>query len=205
MKLLSLALLTASFATLATAAPIAFVPPNDTVGIFTGAGNDGWSIGRGIVFQMTDDETIDSVGVFQNLSGILLNFAFYQTTGVTGNVATGQTLLRSGGATVTTAGLEWVDFSFAPLALTSGNSYHLVFSFDGNSSGNFYYNNNDVTWAQGSFSSLDGTRNGDTSNTVVGAFRVNATGDPAGVPEPSSLGLMLSGLSLLGWYKLGKR
>jgi hypothetical protein len=190
---------------LATAAPVTFVPPNEPVGsVFTTNNNDGWIDGRGIVFQMTSNETISSVGLFQDLTNELLSYSLFQTTGVTGDVTAGEILLLSGSDTVTTSGLEWIDFIFAPIALTNGNSYHLVFSFAGNSNQNFYYDNDNVTWTQGSYSFLDGTGAGDTINSVVGAFRLDGAAE-AGVPEPSSIGLMLGGLSLLGWRKFAKR
>ena len=55
-----------------------------------------------------------------------------------------------------------------------GNTYHLEFTFAGNSNQNFYYMNLNQTWSQDGFSTLDGTYNNSASNSLVAAFRVNA-------------------------------
>jgi len=193
-------LLAASFlsAVALSAAPITFVPPNDTVGlIFSTNSNDGWSDGRGIVFQATGANTISSVGLLENLTAITLNYAIYQTTSASGDVRTGQTPLRSGGGSTTTSGLQFVDFSFAPLALTIGNFYHIEFTFNGSGNQNFFYNNNNATWSQDGYSLLDGTQNGNTSNFVVAAFRIDGGG--SSVPEPGTVMLTLSGLGLVAF------
>ncbi len=172
---------------------IEFVPPNDTSGmVYSMNANDGWSGGRGVVFQVTDDVTIDSVGVFQDLSNINLEFELAQVFSASGAVTSGQTVLASGSASTTTSGLEWIDFSIADLLLEAGNFYHLEFTFTGSSNQNFFYNNSNVAFTQGNYNLVEGTSRGNTSNFVMGAFRLNEA--EADVPEPSSLILLLLGM-----------
>ncbi len=176
------------------AAFLTFVPPNDQTGqVFTTNRNDGWSLGRGLVFSATQNVLIDSVGLYHDLSGNTLNFQIAQVNSTSGLVTSGQTILRSGSSSVTTNGLEWIDFSVAPLLLTVGNNYHINFSFQGNGNQNFFYNNGNVAWAQDGLALLDGTTGGDTSNFVVAAFRVNAVQE---VPEPASIAMW--GLGAIG-------
>lgn len=176
-------------------ATITFIPPNDPVGaVFTTNSNDGYAGMRGLVFQMAGDAIIDSVGILQDLTGITLDWSVSQTTGFSGNVGSGKTVLRSGSAVATTDGLEWIDFSFAPLILGNGNSYLIEFSFTGSSNQNFYYANVNMAWAQGSYTQLDGTSAGDTINTVVPAIRLD---EVASVPEPSACAMLAGGLGLL--------
>lgn len=190
----------------AGATTITFAPPNDAGHVFSTNTNDVWATGRGMVFQMAGDVTINSAGVLQDLTAIQLSYAIYQVAGATGDVRTNQVLLRSGGALTTTSGLQYVDFSFAPLNLAAGNFYHLEITFTGNSNRNFFYNNNNIAWSQTVFSLLDGTQGGDTSNIVVGAFRFEVV--PAaisGAPEPATLTLALCGFGVAAWYRLRRR
>ena len=56
------------FNSIANAASIEFIPPNDTYGrVFSTNFNDDWNTGRGLVFQMTSNETIGSIGIFHDL------------------------------------------------------------------------------------------------------------------------------------------
>jgi hypothetical protein len=185
-------LVLAVFAASAGATTIALIPPNDTTGaVFTTNSNDGYSPGRGDVFQMNSSLVIDSVGIFQNLTNVTLNYQVVETTGTTGNVLPG-TVLRSGSTVATTSGLQWIDFAFAPLTLQSGHDYDIRFSFNGNSNQNFFYNNANVPFIQGAFSLVDGELGGDTSNSVMPAIRVNA--QATAVPEPGTLGLLGLGI-----------
>ena len=69
---------------------------------------------------------------------------------------------------MSTNGLQFIDFSFAPVTLQSGNDYQLDISFNGVANQRFYYNNNNnnVTFTTGNFTSLDGPNSYNTSNTV---------------------------------------
>lgn len=179
----------------AQAATVTFVPPNDTSGsITTTNDNDGYLFGRGLVFRATTAQIIDSIGIYLDVTDALLNWVIYQTTGITGDIATGQIALQSGSLQVTTSGLEWVDIPVSSLALVANGTYHLSFTHEADGNQNFFYNNANATWTQGVFTLIDGTGNGDTGNTVVPAIRLNtvnvAAPDPGSeVPEPSSLWL----------------
>ena len=186
----------------ANAAFIPFIPPNDTVGsVFSTNSNDGYSNGRGIVFQMTANTVINSVGIFQDLTGITLNYKVAQITTVVGQVDVGETILQSGSGTFTTSGLQFIDFGFSNLLLQSGNAYQIQFSFNGSSNQNFFYNNGNVPWTQGAFTSLEGTQNGNTNNFVVPAIRVNTASAPANaVPAPQTIVLAMTALPLIGGF-----
>lgn len=179
----------------AIASTVEFVPPNDTVGSISSGGlNDGWNFGRGIGFTVSSDQTINSVGVFENLTGIDLAFKIAEIPSLTGTFSAGTTL-RSGGSTVTTTGLEWIDYSFSDLTLTPGTDYWINFYFDGTPDQKFYYDNHNVAWNQGAFRSLEGTQGNDFANSLVAAFRVNGV---ATVPLPAGLPLFASGLGVIG-------
>jgi len=173
-----LAVILSVYACSATAAVIEFVPPNDPTGqVFTINTNDGWAGGRGVVFQATANNTIDSIGVYHDLTGIDLSYKLSQTTGASGDVEAGETVLASGNATISNNGLEWNDFALSDIPLAAGNYYHIEFSFSGNGNQNFFYNNANVAFTQGDFELIDGTSGGSTSNFVMPAIRLNTTGD----------------------------
>ena len=179
-------------------AQTAFIPPNDTNGhVFSNNSNDGYNAGRGIVFNTTANTTLSSVGIFQDLTNVVLNYDVAQVTTTNGQVDTGEIILRSGSRTVTTSGLQFIDFSFANLLLAAGKNYQIEFTFNGASNQNFFYNNDNKPWTQGSFALLDGTQAGDATNFVVPAIRVSAEGTSV-TPEGSSLAmLVLGGLPLV--------
>ncbi len=194
------------FTSSAHAAIIEFVPPNDPVGrVFTTNSNDAWGSGRGVVFQATVDGVISSIGVYHDLTGIDLSYTLSQTTSANGNITTGETILASGSAVVTTNGLEWIDFPVADIPYTAGSFYHIEFAFSGNGNQNFFYDNNNVTFSQDGFDVIDGTQSGNTGNSVMPAIRLDndASPSPAGpsvpIPALSSWGIALS-LLLFGFF-----
>jgi hypothetical protein len=183
----------------ARAGQVVFVPPNDTTGhVFTTNSNDGWSAGRGDVFQMSANTTIDSVGVYQDLTNVLLSYKILEVTTTVGDLLPGSTVLRSGSGTATTSGLQFIDFSVAPLTLLAGHDYEIAFSFAGASNQNFFYNNQNIPFNQASFNFIDGTQADETSNSVMPAIRVN-TPDTNVVPEPATVvSAGIAGLTGLG-------
>ena len=195
---LSATLLLAAAAVSVQAAQFPFIPPNDPTGqVFTTNSNDGYSGGRGDVFSMQQNTTIDSVGLYHDLTNTLLSFNVAQVTSTTGQVTTGQTVLRSGSATVSTNGLQWIDFPIVPLTLLQGNNYHIEFSFPTSGNQNFFYNNGNAPFTTGNFTLVDGTQGGNATNFVMPAERVDI------VPEPSSL--ILLGFAALGLFAFRKR
>ena len=193
-RFLSASLIAIGFAaaSAATGAPIVFVAPNDAGRVFTTNSNDSWSGGRGIGFNVSSSQVINSVGVYQNLSNKALSYGLYEISSPTGGFSKTATL-RSGSATVNTSGLEFIDFSFADLTLLTVKNYLLEFSFSGNSAQNFFYNNGNVAWSQGAYTKLEGTASSSFSNSVVGEFRLNNTNQ---VPEPGTV--FLIGVAVLG-------
>lgn len=192
-RLLNIAMVAGLGLPLSAATVNLFPPPNDPVGQVGSSGNDGWVAGRGVVFQALANMTIDSVGVYQNLTFQFLQYEVFQVTGVTGNVFAGQVLLRNGSRVVTTNGLEFIDFAFAPLALANGSFYEIEFILNGPSNANYYYVNLNVPFNVGNFGSLDGTMGEDTFNGALPAIHVNVGGG-SDVPEPSTW--MLAGVAL---------
>ena len=149
-----------------SAATITFVPPNDTNGMVVSTNsNDGYGNGRGILFTVDSATTVDSVGIYQDVTEITLSFDLEIYNGA---------VLANGGSTESTTGLEWIEYDGFEVNLLPGNTYHLEFTFAGNSNQNFYYMNQNQTWSQDGFSTLDGTYNNSDSNSLVAAFRVNA-------------------------------
>ncbi len=82
--------------------------------------NDFWSVSRGVVFQATSTQTISSISLYQDLTGVTVNYEIDQTTSATGNIGTGKTVLRSGSGVFTTSGLQFITFSDRPAAADRG-------------------------------------------------------------------------------------
>jgi len=136
-------------------------------------------------------------GLYQDLTNKDLYFGLYETNVWGSNISTVATL-ASGHSTVSTSGLEWIDYQFAPVTLIQGKNYWINFAFDGMSNQNFLYNNGNVAWTQGAFAGLEGSAGTDFNNFVAGAFRVNTVGQTNAVPEPASLALIGAGMLALG-------
>jgi hypothetical protein len=183
---------------LAAAAPIAFTPPNDTTGtVYTNNANEGWDNHRGIGFNVNATQTLSSVGAWLDLTNTDLSFAVYEISSPQ-DVFFRNTLLASGGSTVSTHGLEWIDYGFGPLTLNAGTNYLIEFSFNGPSNQSFYFNNQNLAWSQGAFTGVEGTLGDDFYNSTVAAFRINAIAPSSEVPEPASLALIGAGMLTLG-------
>lgn len=182
---------------LASATPTAFTPPNDPAGItLSNNANEGWDNHRGIGFNVASQQTLSSVGVYLDLSSVDLQYGVYEISASEGVFARTR-LLASGGSTVSTNGLAWTDYGVGDIMLNTGTNYLIEFAFGGPSNQVFYFNNQNVAWSQGAFTSIDGTLGDDFFNSVVGGFRINAL-EPAGdVPEPASLALIGAGMLAL--------
>lgn len=188
----------------AVRAQTVFVPPSDPVGmVWTTNSNDIWSGGRGVVFTPTANFDLTSVGLFQDLTNITLNYSLRLATNTTGNVGGGG-LLESGSALVSTAGLEFIDFAFSQLTLVAGTYYLLEFSFAGNSNQNFFFDQRGAEpYAQAGFAGIDGTAGGNTGNFVLPQMRLN--GGTEVVPEPATMTLLATGLAGMAAARRKKR
>jgi hypothetical protein len=184
--------------TAGAAAQTILVPPNDTVGsVFTTNSNDGWSISRGVVFQVGSTQTINSIGLYQDLTGMTVNYEIDQTTSASGDIGPGKIILRSGSGVFTTAGLQFIVFPIVPLTLAAGNFYQIRFDFAGNSNQNFYYNNDNVTFSQAGLNLIDGTQADDTGNSVMPRIEFNASAQAATAAVPTLSPIVLTLLAVL--------
>ena len=184
----------------ASAAPIEFVPTNgmpnvDTTGTEYAVSNDSWWMGRGLTFNVSSAQTLNSVGLLHDLTGIDLSFGLYEISKTSITLSKTATL-ASGGRNVTTTGREWIDFDLGGLVLEAGKDYLLEFAFTGEANSNFYYDNQNELWSQGAFIGLDGTMGPELGNFTVAGFRIDAV-DAAAVPEPGSLALLVVGAAAL--------
>jgi hypothetical protein len=184
----------------AKAVTIEFVPPSDPTGsVITMGNNNGYSGGRGIVSEMNSTTILSSVGILHDLRDTTLYFEIAEVVVTSGQVTTGQTILRTGSAVVTTSGLQWIDFPIPSLALVAGHAYHVEFTHFGIGYQNFFYVDNNVRFSQGAFDAIDGTQGGLTGNAVMPAVRFD--GEP--IPEPSTA--LLLALGLAGLVALRRR
>ena len=204
-RILAALFFTVSYGAIAGAESIRFAPPTDPDGrVFSFDDNDGWDGGRGIVFTTLRPVLLSSVSLYHDLTALDLAYQVASVERTTGLLRDGQTVLRQGSRTVTTAGLEWVPFNFAPLRLSGGNSYHIEFSFSGNGNQNVFHNNcpdfppdnpnscdsGEIRYSVGPFSDVDGTQSGDTANFVQPAVMVEVSEETPAIPEPGTFFLL---------------
>ena len=195
-------LITFLFIGTVNASVIEFIPPNDLTGaVYTANYNDMWSGNRGIGFNVSSSQTLSSVGVYQDLTNIMLNYSLLEISASSG-AFTDLNTLSAGSRTVSTNGLEWIDFNFSDIALDVGSNYLLEFSFSGNSNQNFFYINANQSWSQDGFNALEGTAVNSFSNFSVGAFRVN--GAVTSVSAPATVALFALGLAGISFSRKRK-
>ena len=90
------------------------------------AQNNGFSAGRGVVFTMSSNTTLASVGTYLDLSKVELSFAILES------LPGGYWMqLDSGSRSITSTQPEWIDFAISPLLLTQGQTYQITFAFMG--------------------------------------------------------------------------
>jgi len=158
---------------------------------------------------------LSSVSLFHDLTGLDLAYQVAAVGHSEGQVTDGQRTLRAGSRTITTSGLEFIPFTFEPLQLAAGNSYHIQFSFDGNGNQNLFHNNcatiqqdnpftcvgNQAPYSVGPFTNVDGTHAGHTANFVQPAVIVEAA-ETAPIPEPGTMLLFAGGAAAAGARRL---
>ena len=172
---------------------VAFIPTIETTGaVYSANHNDGYTDFRGVVFGMSADATIDSIGLYQDLTDISVTYRIWETPATIGNVRAGATLLQTGSATFTTIGLSWIDFDITPRTLAAGHNYQIEFGFTGLSNQNFFYLNRGGPFGEGEFQQISGTL-GWFTETFTPAVRVHVQ-DIVPVPLP---GAAWGGLTLL--------
>jgi hypothetical protein len=172
---------------------IVFDPGDDSGDIYGYYMNPGsyFASGYGMLFDMSKDVTIDSLGI--NIALVAPTVVSYEITEWT-STGTMSAILRSGSETMSTTGLEWVDFSFDDLTLNDGGIYHFKVSHNGLVFQAFFFKQ-DSTFSIDGFNLIDGTYAYNTSNYVLAPFRVNA------VPLPAAISLFVSGLFSLAFLK----
>ncbi len=171
---------------------VRFVPPSDPKGIWydNGPGHIG-EVSRGVVFQMSADTTIDSVGIGRGWGG---SFQISEVASLGPNLQTGAKILRSSLGLIPTVQPPWLNFSITPLLLQKGHDYYVEFtSTPGTQS--FFYDDSNGPFNVGNFTSVHGTFADSTNNTFVPEIQVHVQ-DVAAAPEPSSL--ILLGIGVLG-------
>lgn len=180
-----------------------------------GNSNDGYSQGRGIVFTPDTNFDLRSVGTQLNVRGASVSFlvALAGSTGP-GSIDQG-TVLRSGIASVTTGGMELVNFVFDqnPVTLLAGQTYHVQFQFTGNPVQNLRYDTRTSagsadtvgqSWNQGGTSeglTLSNIRAtlGTSTFTTAAPITLNFIGgnQAAIAPEPGTIALLGVGIGLM--------
>jgi hypothetical protein len=125
---------------------VRFVPPNDPTGTWY-TNTIGRPESHGVVFQMSADTTIDSVGIGRGWGG---SFQISEVTSLGPNLETGAKILRTSLGVIPTEQSYWLNYPITPLLLQKGHDYHIEFiGTPGPQS--FFYNNNHVPFSVGNF------------------------------------------------------
>ena len=187
-------------------AQIVFNPsPPGSCAVLTTNNNDFWNVSRGVVFQATTTQTISNISLWQDLTGVTVNYEIDQTTGASGNLIPGKTVLRSGSNTFTTTGLQYITFPIVPLQLTAGNFYQVRFDFSANSNANCFFNNNGIAFSQTGFAQITGTQADITGTTALPQIALNLPLPSLPVLSPGMLAVLALLLAFASAFALRRR
>ncbi len=95
--------------------------PNVPLQLFTTNTNDGYSVGRGMLFTMNNTVQVASAGLYTDIDNSSMTWTIRQVTVLNGNVNNGSTLIASKTLGVGGSGLRYYDVAFdSPVTLTAG-------------------------------------------------------------------------------------
>lgn len=187
---------------------VTLIPPNDPNGAIQNPNtNNGYSGGRGVVFSVSEQVNISQVGLYHDLTSTNIRFKLSQIFSTTGLVNDFHVVHRDGQRTVSTSGFEWIDFTFTPLTLGSGQSFHLEFLHEGNANQHLLYNNLNVAFSLPPYTGIEGSQGGFSgigSNVYMPLIRIldDRQDTDSNVPEPSTIAIALAlGIMMLGGRK----
>ena len=172
--------------------------------VLASSSNDFWNVSRGVVFQATATQTINSISLWQDLTGVTVNYEIDQTVTATGNLLPGKTVLRSGSGTFTTSGLHYITFPIAPLSITAGNFYQIRFDFTATSNQNCYYSAV-VPFSQPGFAQITGTQGDFTGNTALPQIALNLQLPSLPALSPAMLAVLALLLAIASAFALRRR
>lgn len=169
------------------------------------AGGEG--LGRGIGFQVNEDVSIDSVGIFMDLVQQSYDVQIYSST----NGSNAGTLLAEASAVVGGAGAVFNDIAIS-FDFVATNFYAILWQpsdlgfadWIANATPGGYNNDTNLPNTVGAFTVLDGFEGNENSlnnfgNSLHPTLRVNTVEPPAAVPLPAGAVLLLTGLGLLAF------
>lgn len=166
--------------------------PGVPLQLFTQNSNDGYSSGRGIFFQATQNVVVQGGGFF---NGFGVRQDFTMTLWTANSSGTNLRVSNLGSFTIASpnTGDLYNDGLFAGnVNLTAGSYYHLEVTSNASFDRNFFYNwNGPAVNIPPYFSIIDGSQAANLSNTVAPALRINV------VPEPATMLALGAGLAAL--------
>lgn len=187
------------FLAMLTATPafaiVEFIPPSDPVGYVEPRHHDnaGYLYRRGVVFMPTEDFRLTSVGLYQDVTNLLLTYGLDLVPSATGFVGDGVSL-RNDWRTFYTSGFEYSDFVVDPITLEAGKIYYLWFAHADNANRNLFHDTGGEPFSLPGFTDIIGAHV-DITGGYLPRIRLNA---PVGVPEPGTWVLLLAGFAGAG-------